>query len=149
MKNFKNPSDAMVREDFPGGFDGDPKNKFMASGRTDAENEAFNFTSKLANFRKSSTALKNGKLMQYIPSKNVYVYARYDQHQTILCMVNADTVSAAVRFRDFSERTEGFDTGTNIMTNNIYPLAENLNIPGRTMYILELKKRSTGNKSVH
>ena len=149
MKNFKNPSDAMVREDFPGGFEGDLKNKFMASGRTDAENEAFNFTSKLANFRKSSTALKNGKLMQYIPSKNVYVYARYDQHQTILCMVNADTVSAAVRFRDFSERTEGFDTGTNIMTNNIYPLAENLNIPGRTMYILELKKRSTGNKSVH
>ena len=35
MKNFKNPSDAMVREDFPGGFEGDPKNKFMASGRTD------------------------------------------------------------------------------------------------------------------
>ena len=23
MKNFKNPSDAMVREDFPGGFEGD------------------------------------------------------------------------------------------------------------------------------
>ena len=149
MKNFKNPSDAMVREDFPGGFEGDPKNKFMASGRTDAENEAFNYTAKLANFRKSSTALKNGKLMQYIPSKNVYVYARYDQHQTILCIVNSDSVSTAVRFRDFSERTNGFDTGTDIMTNSIYPLAENLNIPGRTMYILELKKRSTGNKSVH
>ncbi len=149
MKNFKDPSDAMVREDFPGGFDGDPKNKFIASGRTGAENEAFNFTSKLANFRKSSTALKTGKLMQYIPSKNVYVYARYDGNQTVLCLVNSDSVSASVRFRDFSERTTGFDTGTDIMTNSIYPLAENLNIPARTMYILELKKRSTGNKSVH
>jgi neopullulanase len=149
MKNFKNPSDAMVREDFPGGFEGDPENKFIASGRTDPENEAFNFTSKLANFRKSSTALKTGKLMQYITSKNVYVYARYDQNQTIFCIVNSDTVAVSVNFRDFSERTAGFETGTDIMTNSIYPLAENISMPGRTMYILELKKRSTGNKSVH
>jgi neopullulanase len=35
MKNLKTPSDAMVREDFPGGFDGDPQNKFLATGRTE------------------------------------------------------------------------------------------------------------------
>ena len=33
MKNFKNPSDAMVREDFPGGFPGDQKNKFLSFGK--------------------------------------------------------------------------------------------------------------------
>src|SRR5690606_32532314 len=37
MKNFKNPSDAEVRRDFPGGFPGDAQNKFLASGRTQAE----------------------------------------------------------------------------------------------------------------
>ena len=64
MKNFKNPSDAMVREDFPGGFAGDPRNKFLPSGRTDSENLAFDYVSKLANFRKTSTALGTGALMQ-------------------------------------------------------------------------------------
>src|SRR6185369_9250786 len=76
MKNFKNPSDAMVREDFPGGFEGDTINKFLTSGRTESENMAFNYVTRLANFRKASSALRTGALMQYIPSKGLYVYFR-------------------------------------------------------------------------
>jgi glycosidase len=37
MKNFKNPSDAEVRRDFPGGWAGDSTNKFETAGRTAAE----------------------------------------------------------------------------------------------------------------
>ena len=33
MKNFKNPTDAEVRKDFPGGFKGDTENKFTAEGQ--------------------------------------------------------------------------------------------------------------------
>jgi glycosidase len=141
MKNFKNPSDAMVREDFPGGFEGDPQNKFLPSGRTDSENLAFNYVSKLANFRKTSSAIGNGALMQYIPSKGVYVYFRYDKHQTILCALNSDTVSANLNFEDFSERTKGFETATDIITGASYPASEKMIIPARSITILELKKR--------
>ncbi|HEY4937290.1 MAG TPA: alpha-amylase family glycosyl hydrolase [Puia sp.] len=149
MKNFKNPSDAMVREDFPGGFPGDSSNKFLATGRTPAENAAFNFVSKLANFRKTSSALGHGALMQYIPSKGVYVYFRYDQNQTILCALNSDTVSANLNFKDYSERTNGFETSTDIMTGTTYPISDKMIIPARSITILELKKRSTANKVVH
>ncbi len=45
MKNFRNPTDAEVRKDFPGGWTGDPVNKFDASGRTAQENEAFQYMS--------------------------------------------------------------------------------------------------------
>ncbi len=38
--------------------------------------------------------LQKVQLMQYIPSKGVYVYFRYDDKQTILCALNSDTVSA-------------------------------------------------------
>ncbi len=48
MKNFKNPSDAEVRKDFPGGWKEDSVNKFLATGRTAKENEAFDFVKKLA-----------------------------------------------------------------------------------------------------
>ena len=40
MKNFTNP-DGLVREDFPGGWPGDKKNKFTAAGRNAQEQEAF------------------------------------------------------------------------------------------------------------
>ena len=53
MKNFKDPSDAEVRKDFPGGWKEDKINKFEASGRTEKENEAFSFVKNLANYRKS------------------------------------------------------------------------------------------------
>jgi neopullulanase len=149
MKNFKNPSDAMVREDFPGGFAGDPENKFLRSGRTDSENLAFDFVSKLANFRKTSTALGRGSLMQYIPSEHVYVYFRYDAEQTILCALNTDTASVQINFADYAERTRGFETATDIMSGVTYPVKEPMNMPARSIRILELKKRRTDNKVVH
>ena len=40
MKNFKNPTDAEVRKDFPGGWKEDAVNKFSKEGRTAQEQEA-------------------------------------------------------------------------------------------------------------
>jgi glycosidase len=149
MKNFKNPSDAMVREDFPGGFPGDPKNKFLPADRTDSENMAFNFVSKLAGFRKTSSAITTGKLMQYVTSKKAYVYFRYDEKQTILCALNTDTIALTLSFPDYIERTASFDTGTDVLSGVSFPLSEKMILPARSIRILELKKRPTDNKIVH
>ncbi len=43
MKNFKDPTDAEVRKNFPGGWPGDAENKFTAAGRSARENEVFAF----------------------------------------------------------------------------------------------------------
>src|SRR5450432_1031287 len=149
MKNFKNPTDAMVREDFPGGFTGDAMNKFLPAGRNSQEQAAFEYISKLANFRKSSSALCYGKLMQFIPSKGTYVYFRYDEKQTIMCALNTDSISTTLDFRDFKEMTTGFDNATDIISGMQYPVSDTLNIPARGIMILILKKRPTANKVVH
>jgi len=140
MKNFKNPSDAMVREDFPGGFPGDPVNKFERSGRTDPENQAYDYISKLAAFRKTSSALGSGALMQYIPANGLYVYFRYDEKQTILCAVNTDEMERTLDFNDYSERTKGFASATDVMTGITVETGNNMKIPAGKMVILELKK---------
>jgi neopullulanase len=149
MKNFKNPSDAMVREDFPGGFPGDQKNKFLSSGRTTEENEAFDYVSALANFRKNSSALKKGELMHYIPVNGTYVYFRYDDQQTILCALNSDSLATSIDFGAYGERTRGFETATDVLTGVVYPIAGKMEIPAQTIRILELKRRPTANKVVH
>ena len=87
MKGMSKP-DGLVRADFPGGFKNDPADKFTAAGRTAAENEIFNYIKTLANFRLNSSAIKTGKMMQYIPERGVYIYFRYDQNQTVVCIMN-------------------------------------------------------------
>ena len=117
MKNFKNPNDGMVRLDFPGGFDGDPENKFIASGRNSTEQEAFEYVKKLANFRKNNKALQTGKLMQWLPQNGLYVYFRYDKEQTIMCIFNTADTENKISLSNYAERTANVKTATNILNN--------------------------------
>lgn len=116
MKNFKDPNDGMVRLDFPGGFAGDENNKFQASGRTAREQEAFEFIKRLANFRKNSSALQTGKLMQYLPKDGLYVYFRYDPQQTVMCLVNSSDQNHTVHLKDYVERTAPYTAAQNVLT---------------------------------
>ena len=122
MKNFKNPTDAEVRLDFPGGWPGDPVNKFTAAGRTASENEAFNYLSKLAHFRKRSTAITSGKTMQYVIRNGVYVYFRYDNEETVMVITNTGTDNFKPDWKVYAERVKGFSRMRNVITNEIVPI---------------------------
>ncbi len=140
MKNFKNPTDQEVRYDFPGGFPGDPVNKFEASGRTAQENEAFNYIKKLANYRKTSSALTTGKTMQFIPQNGVYVYFRYDAKQTIMCVMNTNEQAATVDLSRFAERMNGYTKALDVATGTTFNLEPKLTLGGKYLLIMELKK---------
>jgi glycosidase len=128
-----------VRLDFPGGWAGDPVSKFTASGRTDMENEAFNYVSKLAQFRKTSTALTVGKTMQYIVRNGVYIYFRYDDKQTIMVITNTSNNSFKPDWNIYNERTAGFSKVKDIQTGGVSAL-EGFEIKGKESLVLELLK---------
>ncbi len=138
MKNFKNPSDAEVRKDFPGGFAGDTENKFLATGRTDAENEAFDFVKKLANYRKNTPALHSGKLMQFVPENGVYVYFRYDSQRTIMIVMNSNEQPFSLETGRFQERLGTFAKAKDVLTGTSHALNQPLKLAARTAYVLEL-----------
>lgn len=138
MKNFKNPSDAEVRRDFPGGFPGDAQNKFLASGRTPAENEAFDFVKKLANYRKGTPALHSGRLTQYTPVDNVYVYFRYDDQKTVMVVMNANELPYALKTSRFQERIGTSTQARDVLNGNLQPLADEVPLAARTAYVFEL-----------
>ncbi len=137
MKNFSDP-DGLVRLDFPGGFPGDRENKFTEAGRTAAENELFNHTRTLASFRKNAPALQHGRMMQFVPENGVYVYFRYTDSQTIMCIMNTTDETAELQTDRFKERTEGFGAGKDVQTGEEHAL-QNLKIAPKTMLVLELK----------
>jgi glycosidase len=139
MKNFKDPSDAEVRKDFPGGWKEDSANKFISSGRTAQENEAYDYVKTLAHFRQNSTAIKSGKMMQFLPGNGLYVYFRYDKNQTIMCVMNIADKEKEIDLKKYSERINGFNTAKNVVDNTAYKLSNKLSIPAKQFWVLELK----------
>jgi glycosidase len=142
MKGVSNP-DGWVRLDFPGGWAGDRSNKFMASGRTTAENDAFEWTRKLAQFRKTSSALKTGKLTQYVPEDGLYVYFRHDDQQTVMCVMNTNDKPTIVDTARFNEHIKKSTNGKEITSEKTYDLRQPIEVPRRYMLVLSLEHRAT------
>jgi glycosidase len=139
MKGVSNP-DGWVRLDFQGGWQGDKQNKFTKEGRTDKENEMHDWTQKLANYRKNSSAIKTGKMMQYVPDDGLYVYFRYDNNQTVMCVMNTAAAEKPVNFARYTERTTGFKKARSIVNDQEFSVNSSFPIPAKTMWVLELQK---------
>jgi glycosidase len=139
MKNFSNP-DGLVREDFKGGWKEDKEDKFTVQGRTDQENEAFDFVKILANYRKGHKVLQNGKMMQYIPEEGIYVYFRYTDLETVMVIMNSNEEAQSLAVDRFKERMNGFVNAVNVVSGEQVNAQEPIKIPGKTTWILELKK---------
>lgn len=139
MKNFANP-DGLVRFDFPGGWTGDSANKFTSAGRSAVENEVWNYTKALANFRKQSSAIKRGKMMQFVPEDGVYVYFRYDARQTVMVVMNQNEKGMDLMNARFAERLEGFGKMKDIVTGFTFPISASIQVPAKTVLVFELQK---------
>lgn len=124
MTGFTNPNDGYVRQDFPGGWASDPFNKFTREGRTEKEQEIWNHISTVANYRKRSSALTTGNMMQFVPEEGVYVYFRYNDVQTIMVVMNTAPEKRNIRISRFAERTKGFSGMKDIVDGTMYALAD-------------------------
>ncbi len=133
------PNDGYVRLDFPGGFPGDKLNKFELSGRTVKDHEIWRHVHALANFRKNSSAIGYGKMMQYVPEDGVYVYFRYDDKQTIMVVMNTSKSDKVISFGKYAERTTGFASATDIITKNKTDLKD-LTLGSYKTVVMELGK---------
>jgi len=139
MTGFTNP-DGNVRLDFKGGWPGDSANKFTKEGRTQKEENIFEYIKRLANFRKNSSALTTGKMMQYVPVDGVYVYFRYDEKQTVMCVMNTNDESATIDISRFAERIKDFTNAYDVVTGATFKLESNLSVRGKYLLVMALRK---------
>jgi neopullulanase len=138
MKGHSNP-DGWVRLDFPGGWPNDRKNAFTGMGLDEKEAAVLDFTRRLANFRKQSSAIRTGKLMQYVPADGLYVYFRYDDRQTVMCVMNTGDKKQKVQLNNYPEMTKGARVAKNVAGVGQFPL-EGFDVEPKQMLILELIK---------
>jgi glycosidase len=81
------------RRDFPGGWPGDPRNAFQASGRTPEEQATFAHVQALLRLRAQRGELRQGPLVNLHVADQQYVYRR---GATVVAL-NNDTTAAEVR----------------------------------------------------
>lgn len=133
-------SDAYVRFDFPGGWPGDPVNKFIPKGRTPKEAEAFKYIQTLNKVRLNNPALGNGKTTQYSGINGIYTYFRYTANQKIMVLLSQNEAAIEIDMARFSEMTQGFSKIKNIISGETIGIPQKFTALPKGSYVFELLK---------
>jgi glycosidase len=139
MKGDKNVGDGDIRRDFPGGWKGDMNNAFLAEGRTKEQQQFFDFTSQLFNWRKGKSVIHHGKTTHYIPENNVYTYFRYNDTESVMVLLNNSDEKQEVAISRFKESIQNYSTGKDIISGQTINIKNNISIEANSALILELK----------
>jgi hypothetical protein len=78
--------------------------------------------------------------MQFIPVDGVYVYFRYDEKQTVMCVMNTNEESKTIKLDRFAERIKDYTKALDIATGTTFNLEPTLSIEGKYLLVMELKK---------
>jgi glycosidase len=132
-------SHGALRMEFPGGWPDHEKNAFTGEGLTDREREAQSFMRTLLNWRKGKAVVHAGKLMQYTPIGNAYVYFRYDDEDTVMVAFNRGFDSETLATERFEERLAGHRSATDVITGQKIEIGEAIELPPRSVQILEIE----------
>jgi hypothetical protein len=85
--------------------------------------------------------LSSGKLMQFIPQDGVYTYFRYnDAGECVMIIANNTKQEKKVDGTRYAERTEGFSSGTEVVSGASIADLKTLTVPAHTAWVVELKK---------
>ncbi|MDT0676695.1 glycoside hydrolase family 13 protein [Autumnicola musiva] len=138
MRGNKEEGDGDIRRDFPGGWAGDKVNAFNPSERTKQQQEFHNFTKKILNWRKSAEVIHKGKLTQYIPENNVYVYFRTLGDKKVMVVLNNNEDEQVLDLKRFAEDLQQNTSGKEILSEKPINLNGELQIDAKTPMIIEL-----------
>jgi len=160
MKGSKEVGDADIRRDFPGGWDTDKQTAFYANddkrrygreGRTPEQEAYFQFTKKLLTWRKNQEVIHEGKLVQYVPENNVYVYFRIQESENglqsskrLMVVLNNSTDEQKINLERFEESLDVSQLKSVPIRKEILsdlPIdfsQKTVTIPGKTAWIIEL-----------
>ncbi|WOI22686.1 alpha-amylase family glycosyl hydrolase [Nonlabens ulvanivorans] len=134
--NRDTDGDGDIRRDFPGGWNGDEINAFK--NPTDYQKGFQDFTKRLLNYRKNKPVLHTGKLLQYVPENNCYVYFRYNDESRVMIIINNNPEAITLNLNRFKEGIDGKENGIDVLTNQKINLSDSVKVPGKTSMVIDL-----------
>ncbi len=111
------PKHGELREPFPGGFIDHDRNAFTQSGRTEIENEIFDYLQELLKLRNEYPVLAKGTLRHIFPTDDAYLLVKELNNETALVFINASENDLAVQPSQLKMFLPGADFLMNLKTN--------------------------------
>jgi glycosidase len=132
-------NDADVRKDFAGGWAGDSSNFFTNKNISATQQDMFNYYQRLLQWRKTSTVIHNGRLTQFVPDSNVYVYFRHTPSAQVMVVINAHKHAKELKLDRFTERLKNAPSnGMDIISGAQVGLKGSLKLEPESAMIIEM-----------
>lgn len=139
MGGDKGVGDGDIRREMPGGWPDHTRNAFTAQGRTDTENEVYNYIKKLIHWRNQNPVIHTGRLLHFVPQDNVYTYFRINNEKTVMVIINNNPDEQIIDPAKFNQGIAAFSTGKDVISGKIFNLNQTFELEGKTAVVLELE----------
>lgn len=145
--NKKGGDHGEIRSEMPGGWKDSKSNAFTGEGLTAEQKETQDLVRKLANWRKTSTAVQSGKMIMYAPQvgwdtspwQHLLTYFRFNDSEKVMVVVNKNDDAVKLPLDHYATQIGRARTATNVVTGTVNQLADGLSVPGKTTSVFELK----------
>ncbi len=135
----KSKGDADLRRDFPGGWEGDSINAFKQTNLDSNQREALRFTRMLLKLRDANKALQSGKLIQYIPNNNAYVYFRIGRNKVFMIVMHNAKGPLHLDLKKYTEIIGKFSKLKRIGSANYQQIPQAIDINGKKAVIFQFE----------
>lgn len=136
MAADKANGDGLLRCDFPGGWNGDPRNCFQEANRTPQQNEAFAFIRELLQWRKGNEVIAKGTLKHFAPSKGIYAYERRYGNKSVVVFMNGTDKEQSLDLTPYKEILPA-PSAHDVLSNRQMEIGKELTLKSRGMLVLE------------
>ena len=137
MNGTKAITDGYVRCDYPGGWTSDKHNAFTAEGRTKAENDMFNWMSRLLHWRQGNEVITKGSQTQFCTHKGIYVIARQYNGKNVMTIINGKREANVLDVKRYAEIIGNAEKGIDVTTGRNVIINHNIKLRPRQAMILE------------
>lgn len=135
---YRGGDDEHRRPNMPGGWPGDERSVFTEEGRTDKENEIFEWTKNLNHWRMDSPAIHEGKLVHFVPRNGIYAYFRLHEDQNVMVIMNQNEEDVMIPRDVLAEILDHFSTGTSVHDGTTIDVSSDFVAPAMTTSIWDL-----------
>lgn len=137
MFGSKKRTDGDIRLDVPGGFPGDSHNEFTPEGRSALQNEAYNFLSRIAQWRKGNDVIARGSLKHFMPDNGMYVYERSLDDKRVIVIMNGTDRTLDIDMSKYKEIMQPGMVFHDVVTGEDVTIMSDMSFAPRALYILE------------
>lgn len=130
--------DGNIRLDVPGGWPGDTQNWFIPQGRSNMQNEAWNYLQTLLKWRKGNKIISEGKMTHFMPQSGVYVYERYLDDKSVMVFINGSTKEVDLPLARYAESLKGRISGRDVITKRRITFKDNLKLASKEVLVVDM-----------